>query len=68
MFQASYEEALEIKKAGYFTVEIEGEDYWSIRIHMDHGPAEHVDALRWAAQAWEKSFGPLDFEKVTLSA
>lgn len=66
-FLASYEEALTIKKARYFGVEIEGDGYWSIRMHTDHGPAEHVDALRWAADAWEHRFGPLDFDKIRLS-
>lgn len=69
-FNASYEQALIIKNAGYFTVEIEGDDYWSIRnsINFKETPREKVDGMRWAAQAWEERFGPLDFEKVTLSA
>ena len=69
-FRGSYEEALEIKQAGYFSVEIEGEDYWSIRRHTSFAdaPKERLDAFRWAAEAWEKRFGPLDFDAVELVA
>lgn len=68
-FNASYEQALAINKAGYFSVEIEGEEYWSIRKHIDYTgtPRVRVDSMRWAAEAWERAFGPLDFEKITLS-
>lgn len=65
-FQASYDQALGIHQAGFFTVEIEGEDYWSIRMGVEHNPAQHVDALRWAAEAWEKHLGPLEFDSVRL--
>ena len=69
-FEASYEAALKIKNAGYFAVEIEGQTYWSIRNHMNYmgSEREKIDAMRWAAAAWEQRFGPLDFEKITVSA
>ncbi len=66
-FNGSYEGAYAIKTAGYFSVEIEGEQYWSIRQHVNHSPRQKVDALRWAADAWERAFGPLDFSQVELS-
>lgn len=69
VFTALYEEALRVKSAGYFTVEIEDPERWSIRRHyLGEGNPEtgRVDALRWAAQAWENAFGPLDFEHVRL--
>lgn len=67
-FRASYEQALEISEAGYFSVEIEGGEYWSIRKHTTLSPAKHADALRWAAKAWEERFGPLNLDAVVLSA
>lgn len=70
-FNATYEQALEIKRAGFFSVEIEGEGYWSIRRHGDPWEPDQerarVDALRWAAKAWENRFGPLDLESAELS-
>lgn len=68
-FNASYEQALAIKQVGYVSVEIEGEDYWSIRNHIDYtgSPRQKVDAMRWAAKAWESKFGPLDFEKIVTA-
>lgn len=66
IFAAPYEAALEIQRAGFFTVEIEGEDHWSIRKHMQVDEPQHVDSLRWAAEAWEKRLGPLDLDAVEL--
>lgn len=71
-FGAPYEAALRISEVGYFNVEIEGEDYWSLRKHpldlAGGDPARtHIDGLRWAAKAWEDRLGPLDFESVELS-
>jgi hypothetical protein len=65
-FSASYGEALAISDAGYFTVEIEREDYWILRNSTNYtgSPREKIDAMRFAAEAWEKRFGPLDFEKI----
>lgn len=67
MFMAPYKVALKIKKAGYFSVEIEGQDYWSIRISRPQEEAERVDCLRWAADAWERLLGPLKLEEVRLT-
>ena len=65
MFFAPYEAALDIKSAGYFTVEIEGMERWSLRLsYRLKTSGERVDRFRWAAGAWEKRFGPLNFEAV----
>lgn len=68
-FNAYYKEALAIRRVGYFSVEIEEKDYWSIRSHIDYAgtPREKIDAMRWAAAAWDERFGPLDFEKIVVS-
>lgn len=68
-FNASYEQALELKKIGYFSVEIEDEDYWSLRQHFRNkdAPREKVDGMRWATEAWEKLLGPLHLEDIVVS-
>jgi hypothetical protein len=67
-FDAPYNVAFKIKEAGFFSVEIEGKNYWSIRNHINRRGAEgeRIDAFRWAAEAWEKHFGPLDLEAAEL--
>lgn len=63
-FRGPYDAALDIKEVGFFSVEIEGPDYWSIRlpaeVEEEDAEKERVDSLRWAADAWEERFGPLD--------
>jgi hypothetical protein len=69
-FYGPYEAALSISRVGYFTVEVERqENYWSIRWKLLGEPPVNnkVDAMRWAAQAWEEKLGPLDFSSVNLS-
>jgi hypothetical protein len=62
-FHATYEQALRIKSHGYFTVEIEGLHYWSMRFNRRHNSTrERNFSLRLAASAWEQTFGPLDQE------
>lgn len=64
-FEANYELALEISTAGFFSVEIEGKNYWSIRKTKtetgvkkgDYTENDKVRSLRWAAEAWVKTFG-----------
>jgi hypothetical protein len=69
-FNAPYELALEIKSAGYFTVEIEGPGYWSIRKSLGELTdgrftqakkakvlTDAQESLRWATEAWLKRFG-----------
>lgn len=69
-FHAPYETAFAIHEVGYFSVEIErGELYWSLRKHsMDETEKRKLDALRWAAAAWEEQLGPLEFDAVVLDA
>lgn len=60
-FHATYEQALRIKSHGYFTVEVEGMCYWSMRFSRPHKTTrERNFSLRLAAAAWEKAFGRLD--------
>jgi len=66
-FAAPYPKALKIKSAGFFSVEIAGKGHWSIRIDRRESERGHVDCLRWAAEAWEKRLGPLDFDKIVPS-
>lgn len=63
-FNASYNEALTIKRVGYFSVEIEEKNYWSMRTDFPGG--HKTDALRWAANAWEEKLGRLDFSNIEL--
>ena len=63
LFGASYELALDIKSAGYFSVEISGPGTWSIRkesAEFDMGPnpeQEKANILRAAAAHWLAHFG-----------
>jgi hypothetical protein len=62
-FYATYEQALRIKTHGYFTVEIERLDHWSMRFSRPHKSVRDRNfTLRLAAAAWEQAFGPLDQE------
>lgn len=65
-FEAGYPLAVEIEKAGFFTVAISGrENFWTIR-KLETQPsnpangyteADKERTLRWAAEAWLRSFG-----------
>lgn len=61
-FNATYEVAKRIKSAGFFRVEIEGDNYWSIRnTELRYEGGEYKDAdrkqtLTWAAESWLKKF------------
>jgi hypothetical protein len=63
LFAASYELALEIRNAGYFSVEVEGPGTWSIRkLSDEYSRAEYAEKdkawlLRSAADAWLRHFG-----------
>jgi len=59
MFRASYALAQKIKACGYFRVEIEGKNYWSIRMCECVTETERVTILTEAAKSWEKVLGPL---------
>lgn len=64
VFEGSYELAKQINSCGYFSVEIEGDNLWSIRktvgesnneVYTEH---EKQQVLRGAATAWVRNFGP----------
>lgn len=56
VFRAPMDIAVQIKYTGFFAVELEGEDRWSIRRNFD-SVAEKQSCLRMAAIAWENKFG-----------
>lgn len=62
-FEAPYALAERIHSAGFFRVEVEGTDYWSIRRSeassepgKPYTDADKKRVLRWAAEAWLKRF------------
>lgn len=63
LFEAPYELALDIRKAGFFSVEVEGPGSWTIRktsAELAGGPhteKEKASLLRAAADAWLHHFG-----------
>lgn len=63
LFAAPYELALNIRKAGYFSVEVEGAGTWSIRnlsdefSRTDYSEKDKAWLLRMAAEAWLRHFG-----------
>lgn len=66
-FRASYPAARKIRAVGYFTVEIEHAPlprFWSLRITRPTRGEQKKKTLRWAAHAWERAFGPLDFRTI----
>ncbi len=65
-FHGPYQAALDIHAVGFFSVQVESEEYWSLRRHIVHTPKETLDAFRWAAKAWEEQLGPLDLDKIIL--
>jgi hypothetical protein len=65
-FAAPYMTALKVEECGYFAVEIEGKNRWSIRINREETKNGLIDCLRWASTAWEKRLGPLDWKKIRL--
>lgn len=66
VFAAPYKKALKIAERGFSSVEI-AQGGWSIRIGRKQAESGRVDCLRWAAEAWEKELGPLDFKRIVLS-
>lgn len=63
-FAVPYSKAIKIKECGFFAVEVEGDGYWSIRVNREQSEKGRIDCLRWAAEAWEKRLGPLDWRKI----
>lgn len=59
LFAAPLKLALKIRACGFFTVELEGKNRWSIRTRQFRDEAEHTQFLRMAASQWEEKLGPL---------
>ena len=57
LFEAPHELAVKIRNSGYFTVELEGANTWSIRKQFK-SEKQRRQVLRWAAEAWEAKLGP----------
>jgi len=57
VFSWPYDRALAVKRAGFFSVEIAGTECWSLELSDPVTCGQHVDRLRWAAEAWTKAFG-----------
>jgi hypothetical protein len=58
-FSAAYELAKRVSSWGYFSIKIEGDNYWSLRFSYGSELAhpteiERNQALNWAAAAWVK--------------
>jgi hypothetical protein len=62
-FVAPINLAVRIRSCGFFTVELEGHNYWSIRINRDVTEQTRVSILTYAAEAWAKEFGPITYVK-----
>ncbi len=60
LFHAPVALALKIKQCGYFTVEVEGKNTWSIRLNSDLTAESRAYVLSSAAEAWFKRFGFID--------
>lgn len=61
LFYGPPELAFAIQGCGFFNVEVEGDNRWSIRMH-GNAPMTHADRdliLRMAADSWVRVFGPL---------
>lgn len=61
LFGAPMALAVKIKECGYFMVELEQENIWSLRVRMSMTESERVQLLKWAAERWEEKLGPLDW-------
>jgi hypothetical protein len=59
LFSAPYEIALDVAACGYFRVEIEGINTWSLRPYNNLTEPERVQLLKNAAASWERKLGPL---------
>lgn len=59
LFNAPYSVALAVANAGYFTVEIEDRGQWSMRMRPVETDEERCRILKYAADAWTKTFGPI---------
>jgi len=63
MFECPQKIAERIHACGFFTVELEGHNRWSIRTRAVDDDADRRKILRWAAETWQVNLGPLDLRK-----
>lgn len=72
LFSAPQKTAEKIRQCGFFCVELEGRNKWSIRLpayrRADITERERRYILRQAAAAWEKMLGPLDVTNIYTGA
>lgn len=59
LFTGSYTLAKRIKACGFFTVEIEGDNRWSIRMNYPIIETQYHYVLTWAAESWNRAFGAI---------
>lgn len=62
MFEAPYDIALAVASYGYFLVEVEDRDQWSLRMRAVESNEERCQILTYAANAWTKAFGPIYYK------
>lgn len=63
VFMAPAKLALRILRCGFFCVELEGHNRWSLRINREISENERQGILNNAALSWEKEFGPITYVK-----
>ena len=59
LFAAPLKLALKIRACGFFSVELEGKNLWSLRTRQFQDETERTQFLRMAASQWETKLGPL---------
>ena len=63
IFNAPQTIAEAVRRCGFFSVELEGEERWSLRINRAITEPERQSILSYAALAWTKTFGPILYSK-----
>ena len=61
LFFATYELALLLRGVGFFNVEVERPNEFSLRLNYD--PSNLSQTLRWAAEAWREKLGVSGIEQ-----
>jgi hypothetical protein len=64
-FKAPYKTAQSVNSFGFFTVEIEGANYWSMRLSQIKTQKKCRQILRWASEAWTTKLAHLAKSKTT---
>jgi hypothetical protein len=59
LFEAPFKLALKLRACGFFKVELEGKNLWSLRTQPLQDETERTQFLRTAASQWETKLGPL---------